>query len=204
MIKTIIFDFGNVFINLDKPAIERELNNLGVPSINSEMYTVAGKYEKGLITTEQLLQAFNIMFPNISKNEFSHAWNSIILDFPKHRLEFIEHLSKEKKYKLILLSNTNELHIQQVVKNMSLTNYKRFENCFNKFYLSHEINLSKPNLDIYKFVLNENNLTAEECFFIDDTKENTDAASSLDINVWNNNPETEDIVDLFTINKDLF
>ena len=128
MIKTIIFDFGNVFINLDKPAIERELNNLGVPSINSEMYTVAGKYEKGLITTEQLLQSFNNIFPNISKNEFSHAWNSIILDFPKHRLEFIEHLSKEKKYKLILLSNTNELHIQQVVKNMSLTNYKRFKN----------------------------------------------------------------------------
>ena len=87
---------------------------------------------------------------------------------------------------------------------MSLTNYNRFKNCFDKFYLSHEINLSKPNLDIYEFVLNENNLTAEECFFIDDTKENTDAASSLDINVWNNNPETEDIVDLFTINKDLF
>ena len=38
MIKTIIFDFGDVFINLDKPAIIRELKKLGVPFINSEMY----------------------------------------------------------------------------------------------------------------------------------------------------------------------
>ena len=96
MIKTIIFDFGDVFINLDKPAIERELVNLGVPFINSEMFAIAGKYEKGQISTEQLLQSFNNMFPNISKNEFSKAWNSIILDFPNHRLEFIEHLAKEK------------------------------------------------------------------------------------------------------------
>ena len=36
MIKTIIFDFGDVFINLDKPAIIRELKKLGVPFINSE------------------------------------------------------------------------------------------------------------------------------------------------------------------------
>ena len=204
MIKTIIFDFGDVFINLDKPAIERELQTLGVPSISTEMYAIASKYEKGHITTEQLLQSFNTMFPNISKNEFSYAWNSIILDFPEHRLEFIEELSKEKKYNLILLSNTNELHIKQVVKNMSLSNYSRFKNCFDKFYLSHEIHLSKPNLDIYEFVLNENSLNSKECLFIDDTKENTDAASLLGINVWNNNPVTEDIVNLFTIKKDLF
>ena len=87
---------------------------------------------------------------------------------------------------------------------MSLTNYNRFKNCFDKFYLSHEIQLSKPNLDIYKYVINENSLNAKECLFIDDTKENTDAASLLGINVWNNNPVTEDIVNLFTIKKDLF
>jgi len=39
---------------------------------------------------------------------------------------------------------------------------------------------------------------------LDDTKENTDAASQLGINVWNNNPKTEDIMDLFTIKSELF
>lgn len=204
MIKTIIFDFGDVFINLDKPAIERELKNLGVPFINAEMYEMAGKYEKGLVTTQQLLQSFTDMFPSISKIEFSKAWNSIILDFPEYRLKFIEQLAKEKKYTLILLSNTNELHIQQAVNNMTLSNYNRFKSCFNKFYLSHEINLSKPSLDIFEFVITKNKLNPKECLFIDDTKENTNTAALLDIKVWNNNPETEDITDLFSINKNLF
>lgn len=204
MIKTIIFDFGDVFINLDKPATERELQKLGINNISAEMLDIASQYEKGLITTEQIQKSFVEMFPGTSASEFDYAWNAIILDFPEYRLKFIEHLAKKGKYKLLLLSNTNELHIQQVVKNMSLVNYNRFKNCFDKFYLSHEINLSKPSLNIYEYVLNQNNLIASECLFIDDTTANTNAATLLGINVWNNNPETQDVVDLFTIKKELF
>lgn len=204
MIKTIIFDFGDVFINLDKQAIHRDLNKLGIPEITSEMYEVAAQYEKGLITTDYLLQSFIKMFPAVSKQEFRLAWNSMILNFPEYRLEFISRLSEEQNFNLMLLSNTNELHIQQVIKNMSMDRYNRFKNCFNKFYLSHEIHLSKPNQDIYQFVLETNNLSAEETLFIDDTKVNTDAAALMGIHTWNNNPETEDIVDLFTIKRELF
>ena len=68
----------------------------------------------------------------------------------------------------------------------------------DRFYLSHEIHLRKPNEDIYKFVLNENKLLPQETFFIDDTKENTITANALGIHVWNINPTCEDVVDLFT------
>jgi putative hydrolase of the HAD superfamily len=112
-------------------------------------------------------------------------------------LTFIEHLASLKKYKLILLSNTNELHIEQVIENMSFDRYLRFKNCFDQFYLSHEIKLRKPDHSIYEFVLIKNNLIAKNCFFIDDTKENTDAASILGIRAWNNNPKNEDVIDLF-------
>ena len=37
MIDTIIFDFGDVFINLDKPAIERSYCTLGVTTITDDM-----------------------------------------------------------------------------------------------------------------------------------------------------------------------
>ncbi len=204
MIKTIIFDFGDVFINLDKPAIEKELLKLGVSEITTEMYHYASQYEKGLISTKHLTNHFSKEFLEISELDFAYAWNSIILDFPKHRFEFIETLSKEKTFNLILLSNTNSLHIEKVIELMGIKNYNRFKNCFNKFYLSHEIHLSKPNINIYEFVLNENKLIAEECLFIDDTYENTKAASLLGIHIWNNNPKTEDIIDLFTINNHLF
>jgi len=197
MINTLIFDFGDVFINLDKPAIERSMNKLGISTITNEMLEIAMNYEKGLISTDVFITSFTKKFPMISNKEFTIAWNSIILDFPEHRLTFIEHLASLKKYKLILLSNTNELHIEQVIENMSLDRFLRFKNCFDQFYLSHEIKLRKPDHSIYEFVLIKNNLIAKNCFFIDDTKENTDAASILGIRAWNNNPKNEDVIDLF-------
>ena len=204
MIKTLIFDFGDVFINLDKPATERELLKLGIPKITNEMYLVAFQYEKGLISSEYFTTYFCKMFPHISKLELENAWNAIILDFPEHRLEFLESLSESETYQLILLSNTNELHIKKVIENMDLDRYKRFQNCFDAFYLSHEIHLRKPDHEIYQFVIDENTLQVETCLFIDDTTENTEAASQLGIQTWNINPQMEDIVNLFTIKKELF
>lgn len=204
MIKTIIFDFGDIFINLDKPAIERNLLKLGIPEITPAMYNLAAEYEKGLISTKKLVHYFTTKFPYISEEDIKKAWNAIILDFPEYRLEFIEELYAQKKYNTILLSNTNELHIEQVIENMSLERYNRFKACFNRFYLSHEIHLSKPDKNIYEFVLNKNSVVPKECLFIDDTKENTDAAKDLDINVWNLIPGKDDITHLFEIKKELF
>ena len=197
MINTLIFDFGDVFINLDKHAIERSLSKLGVSTITNEMLETAMNYEKGLISTDVFMTSFTKKFPTLSRKEFTTAWNSIILDFPEHRLTFIEQLASLKKYKLILLSNTNALHIEQVIENMSLERYRRFKNCFDQSYLSHEIKLRKPDHSIYEFVLRENNLVAKNCIFIDDTKENTEAATTLGLHTWNNDPEKEDVIELF-------
>jgi glucose-1-phosphatase len=197
MINTIIFDFGDVFINLDKQAIERELHQLGVTSFSEDMLEIAKQYEKGVISTNDFVTSFRTKYPSISAAQFKNAWNSIILEFPEYRLEFLEHLSTSKRYKLILLSNTNALHIEQVIENMSLYRYERFKNCFDQFYLSHEIQLRKPDTSIYEFVLEENKLQASACIFIDDTKENTEAAAELGIHTWNNNPKEEDVINLF-------
>lgn len=204
MLKTIIFDFGDVFINLDKPAFYNNIKQLGAKTLTANMHQYASLYEKGLITTQEFVNYFTYLFPNIPANRFTNAWNSIILDFPEYRLDFIHKLSRKGLFKLILLSNTNELHIEKVIENISMTRYKKFKSCFNKFYLSHEINLSKPHEEIYKYVLREDKLNPHECLFIDDTPENTEAASKLGINVWNINPKTQDIIKLFSIKKELF
>ncbi len=197
MISTIIFDFGDVFINLDKPAIERELVKLGVETITADMYQIALQYEKGLISTEDFVTAFTTKYPRISAEQFKKAWNEIILDFPEYRLKFIEKLSTNKSYKLLLLSNTNALHIEQVIKNMTFSRYERFKKCFDQFYLSHELQLRKPDVSIFKYILDKNQLIAEHCLFIDDTKENTEAAAQLGIHTWNNDPLKDDIINLF-------
>ena len=197
MIKNIVFDFGDIFINLDKKRFARELQQLGISQESEEMLPVLYQYEKGLISTNKFIAFFEDKL-GVPSEKLVKAWNSILLDFPHKRLSFIQELAESKKYRLFLLSNTNDLHISWIKNNWGLELYNAFKICFEQFYLSHEINLRKPNYTIYEFVLKTNNLTAEETFFIDDTKENTVAAKMLGISVWNLKPGKEDVIELFT------
>ena len=202
MIKNIIFDFGDVFLNLDKIATLKAFSLLGDFQVTSKIQEINNLYEVGKISTTQFLESYQRIFPKASKNQLIQAWNAILLDFPKYRLDFLQDLALKRDYKLILLSNTNELHIDWVKENISF--YETFKSCFHSFYLSHEIHLRKPNSDIFKFVLEEHKISPHQTIFIDDTKENTDSAAKLGIHIWNNNPKTEDITNLFTIKSDLF
>ena len=203
MIKNIIFDFGDIFINLDKKRFAKELLDLGISQEAEVNLPILNEYEMGLISTEEFVAVFEAKF-NVSKEKLVKAWNSILLDFPKNRLKFIQELAESKKYRLFLLSNTNDLHISWIQNNVGSEFYNSFKICFEQFYLTHEIHLRKPNVNIYEFVLNGNNLIAEETLFIDDTKENTVSANTLGIHTWNLIPGEEEVTELFTKKENLF
>tara|TARA_R110002051_G_C8688919_1_gene492744 strand:+ start:234 stop:836 length:603 start_codon:yes stop_codon:yes gene_type:complete len=196
MFKNIIFDFGDIFINLDKQAPIIEMKKWGLKDFEPSFMELLFSYEKGLLDSTSFLSEMNQYFPTANTQQIKTAWNTIILDFPEYRLEFIEQLAKEKEYNLFLLSNTNALHIEKVIENMGKDRFERFKNCFDQFYLSHEINFRKPDANIYQFVLDTNNLKASETFFIDDTLENTIASEKLGIPSWNLQVGIEDIVQL--------
>lgn len=206
MIKNIIFDFGDVFINLDKITFNQQLKRIAKGEFSDFLQETCNNYEMGKISTEVFVDCFvekcgnQLEGENTSEKEvsFKNIWNSILLDFPKHRLSFLKALKKSNTYRLFLLSNTNDLHINWIKNNWGSDLYQEFKSCFEQFYLSQEIHLRKPNATLYQFVLNENNLVAEETLFIDDTKENTDAAKQLGIAVWHLDPKNEDVTQLFT------
>ena len=200
MIKNIIFDFGDVFLNLDKAGPSKVLKQKGIDSITKEDEDLLRTYEVGKLTSEEVIQHFNKSY-SLKNDEFKWIWNSMLLDFPDHRFHFLKNLKSSNKYRLFLLSNTNEIHIDWVKEDWGMERYDEFKSCFEKFYLSHEIHLRKPNTDIYEFVLSENQLKPDETFFIDDTKVNTDAASELGIKTWNIDPRTEDITNLTSMIK---
>ncbi|WP_194768545.1 HAD family hydrolase [Tamlana sp. I1] len=203
MIKTLIFDFGNVFINLDiEGAKKNAFEVLEIDSFSEEITAFNSFYEQGLISTAEFLDFYAENFPKLSKEDIIDVWNAMLKHFPKHRLEFLQTLKASGKYKLILLSNTNELHIDYIKQNVNF--FDDFKKCFDKFYLSHEIHLAKPNYDIFEFVLKENKLIPEECLFIDDNKENIISANALKIKTWHINPETEDVSTLFETKSNLF
>ena len=202
-INTIIFDFGDVFINLDKHgAMNNALKLFKLESFSGDLMSINMQYEQGLITSGEFIEFYSERFPYLSQNEIITAWNYILRDFPEERFKFLEDLRNNFDLKLFLLSNTNEIHIDWVKETVPF--YEDFKACFDEFYLSHEIQLRKPDHEIYQFVLEENNLDPNRCLFIDDTKENTDAALELGLHVWNIDETSEDVRDLLETKSELF
>lgn len=199
MINTIIFDFGDIFINLDKKATIDGLKNLGLKEWNEDLDRLNIQFEKGNIKREEFLAGFQKQMPNASIEEILEAWNAILADFPLYRLEFLQMLSK--KYRLFLLSNTDSIHIETFEQRVGTSFYSDFYQCFEKVYFSFEMGMRKPDVEIYLSVLNKHELQAKRTLFVDDKKENTDAAQALGIHVWNLQVGKEDVVDLF--NKDI-
>jgi FMN phosphatase YigB (HAD superfamily) len=198
MINAILFDFGDVFINLDKQATIDGLQKLGLSAWNDDLEQLNLKYEVGAISEDDFLLGFQKNIPNASIEDISKAWNAILLDFPLYRLEFLQMLSK--KYRLFLLSNTDAIHIETFEQKTGPSFYGDFYQCFEKVYFSFEIGMRKPNPEVYNFVLDQNGLQAKHTLFIDDKKENTDAALALGFPVWNLQVGEEDVVDLFEKN----
>lgn len=195
MIEAIIFDFGDIFINLNKDAMKNAFHTLELEEWNEDMRKLNRSFEVGKISEEEFLSSMQKHVPNASLNLIKKNWNTILMDFPLYRLEFLQILSE--RYKLFLLSNTDSIHIQHFEETVGESFYSTFYQCFEKVYFSFELGMRKPDEDIYNYVLQKHNLAPKRTLFIDDKKENTDSASKLGIQVWNLQVGEEDVVDLF-------
>ncbi len=169
----VIFDLGGVILNLDYQRTIDAFKKLGLSNFE-DMYTQASQnnifddYETGKISSQHFI---NLLLPYLplgtSPNKVVHAWNSMILDFPLDRLELLDDLKTKRR--TFLLSNTNELHLQEVLRSLSKTTNRTLESYFEKVYYSHIVNLRKPNSNIFEFVCREQKLIPSETLFIDDT-----------------------------------
>ncbi|TDE29866.1 MULTISPECIES: HAD family hydrolase [Flavobacterium] len=195
MINTIIFDFGDIFINLDKEAPIVEFSKLGLKEWTEDLDELNLSFEKGKISELQFIEGFQKHMPKASIDEIRNAWNTILLDFPLYRLEFLQMLSQ--KYRLFLLSNTDAIHIDRFQHKAGITFYREFYQCFERVYFSFELGMRKPEAEIFKYLVKQHELTPKRTLFIDDKKENTDAALALGFQVWNLQVGKEDVVHLF-------
>ena len=195
MINTIIFDFGDIFINLEKDKALEEFEKLGLRGPNAELLEANEMFERGQIKENQFLETFQKFLSNADIEEIRSAWNAVIGEFPLYRLEFLQLLST--KYRLFLLTNTDQIHISKFEENVGASFFSDFYQCFEKVYYSFEMGMRKPDPQIFSYILNKHDLSPKRTLFIDDKKENTDAAAALGINVWNLQVGKEDVVGLF-------
>ena len=82
MINTLIFDFGDVFINLDKKgAMQNALTLFQLEEFDDDMIQTNIQYEIGRISTNEFIAFYSNKFPNLSEKQIIDAWNFIIKDF---------------------------------------------------------------------------------------------------------------------------
>ncbi|HEY9363635.1 MAG TPA: HAD family phosphatase [Chitinophagaceae bacterium] len=179
-IKNIIFDLGGVLLNIDFNKTQKAFADLGVTNF-IDLYTqfhstpLFVDYETGKISDEKFIEGIRSSagIPLSDENVIS-AWNALLLDFPIERLKLLEKL--KTKYRLFLLSNTNALHHAVFQKTVLDLSGKAFDDYFEKAYYSHSMGMRKPGVEIYEWVLKQNNLSAQETLFIDDTLINIEGA----------------------------
>ncbi len=185
-IKNIIFDLGGVIINLDIPKTISEFNKLTNKPFES-IYTqlqqspIFDLFDKGQISeADFFFELNNSLDQPLTHKQLLNAWNAMLLDFPIHRLELLNQL--KQRYRIFLLSNTNETHIAQFENDLYQHHgYKNLEPFFEKVYYSCKMNMRKPDREIFDFVLQENTLNASETIFIDDSPQHIEGALKIGI-----------------------
>tara|TARA_R110002072_G_scaffold251518_5_gene410416 strand:+ start:13267 stop:13887 length:621 start_codon:yes stop_codon:yes gene_type:complete len=183
-IDTIIFDFGGVLINIDYQATISAFRDLGIGNFE-ELYSQAEQsnlfndLETGQISPSYFVnQLLDHLPKGTSANQVVHAWNTMIKNVPNTSIELLLKL-KGRGYKLILLSNTNQLHIDVANVEWLKTTSEKMEELFDAVYYSHQIKMRKPSTEVFSYVCDLHTLDVQNTLFIDDSIQHIEGAQKI-------------------------
>lgn len=174
----LIFDFGNVLIEID-PA--RSVAAFGTLGASGSLHLEADffhDFETGGIRATEFRRALRGQLGRAaSRSSLDAAWNALLLEIPPRTLQVLRSL-RTKGYRLALLSNTNPIHIDEVRRRLGPFGYGEFARCFERIFYSYEMGLRKPDPAIYAAVDRELGITKpKEVLFIDDNAANIASAA---------------------------
>ena len=202
-IKNIVFDLGNVIIRIDPDLTLQKFKDLGVSDFDS-MYSIMqqsdifDKLDTGKISLSEFRDAIRSRTKvHLSDKQIDDAWCAMLLDFPDENIELLRKLRSE--YKLYLLSNTNQMHIDYYLeKLLAEKGSPLLPELFIKTFYSHEIGWRKPNREAFEHVLRVENLKPAETLFIDDLERNIIGARITGMQAYLH-PRENRLVDLFAV-----
>jgi putative hydrolase of the HAD superfamily len=132
----------------------------------SGLYSV---FESGGLETRAFIEQFSALLGmQCSREEFREMWNAIFLPRTAIAEELIVEL--KRRYRLVLLSNTNELHYGWLRERYPILGH------FDAYTLSYEVQAMKPDAKIYAAAVANAGVAPGECFFTDDIERYVDAA----------------------------
>ena len=187
-ISTIIFDFGGVLINLDLPQCILNFKQLGIQNIDNYLSNFGQKdffldFEKGNIGTEKFREEIRKFETTALSNEqIDTAWCSFLCDIPDEKLEILTEL--KEKFRIVMLSNTNPLHIEVSAAGEFAKRGKTINDFFDACYFSYEMHMAKPDAEIFLKLLEDEQVRPNECLFLDDGLKNIEQAAKLGIQTY--------------------
>lgn len=174
MIRTILFDIGNVLVPFD---FKRGYTGLAarcrcaaeqIPA-RIRATGLVPRFETGQVEARQFVEQLSAALElDIGYEEFCELWSSIFLPGGLIPEDLIEGL--RGRYRLLVLSNTNSIHFPMVQANYPVLRH------FDGFVLSYEVGAAKPSPEIFDAAIAKAECGADECFFTDDLAINVDAA----------------------------
>jgi len=183
---TIVFDLGGVIIDLNVPRCvanfkrlmgEENVRNIlgiddegeGVVAVSAATKQLMHDYEYGNITTDEFLHSLQeYCYVGTTIEDIRVAWLSMLGNLPQEKLDYIASL-RQKGYKTVLLSNSNELHWDPIWEQYNLGSY------FDYVFASQNLHMAKPNQEIFDHVVREANIDSAHTIYVDDLEKNRKA-----------------------------
>jgi glucose-1-phosphatase len=173
-VSTVVFDFGNVlgFFSHHKAATQLAAYTDAAPEA-IQAYLFGGRLEDDFETGSLSADVFRGLVRetwrlSCDNGQFDTAFTDMFT--PNAEVCALPALLKPH-YRLVLLSNTNELHARQFLRQFAGVLAP-----FDAVVLSHEVHLRKPDPRIYKHCQRIAGRPPEELLFIDDLPTNVEAA----------------------------
>lgn len=189
MIEVIYFDLGKVIIDFDHSRAAHELLKVTPLSLGDAIAVLSdgelvSEYETGRVTSqEHYRKVCRRLQIEVSMEEFRELWGSMFLPEPLLSESFLRALKAH--YRLILLSNTNELHFEFVTRHYPILNV------IEERLLSYQVGCMKPEARIFELAIEKAGVAPEDILFTDDRSENIEAAGRARIQVLQFKSESE-------------
>lgn len=181
--QNIIFDLGGVLLNIDYRRTENAFAALGINDFHRLYHQffandLFSALETGRVNEKNFYDLLNEEAgTRLSMEQIIEAWNAMLLDWRSESLALLPRLSQ--RYRLFLLSNTNEIHHAAFQLSYRQQYGAEFDTLFEAAHYSHLIGLRKPHPEAFLFVLRQHGLEASATLFIDDSQPNIEAAAAL-------------------------
>jgi HAD superfamily hydrolase (TIGR01509 family) len=176
-IAAIVLDLGNVVFDISFDKMYRywaERNGVDVEELKERLVfdEVYCKFERGEISPDKYRDyAIGKLGIKMDYAQFDRGWNNIYLDVLPGIVKVLQAL--HSKYQLAVLTNTNVIHASQWRKR-----YEWILRYFDRIFCSFEMGARKPELMIFKRMLEALGAEPARILFFDDKEENVVGAAA--------------------------